>query len=604
MTLTQGQTIQGRYRVAGLLGQGGFGAVYKGWDVNLNRPVAIKENLDMTPEAQRQFQHEAQMLSDISHANLPRVTDHFVIPNLGQYLVMDFVEGEDLQAMLNRTGHALPEAQALAWIDQICDALTYLHTQEPPIIHRDIKPANIKITPKGKAVLVDFGIAKIFDPVLKTTVGARAVTPGYSPPEQYGQGQTDQRSDVYSLGATLYTLLTGQEPPESVERVANNAILIPPRQVAPVISQATNDAILRACEISTTRRYQTMAELRQALKTSLPHPVPVRPAPAQRPTPAPRPTPSPQPTPLPQSYPRGGAVTKPPWGWIVVGLAVVAVLIFALRQITFAPVATPAPAQPAISTHTPPPPITRAPTVTPAAVVPASSKVSDQDGMTLLYVPAGEFTMGSNDGNGDEKSPHPVYLDAFYIDQTEVTNAMYAKCVAAGKCQAPPSPGSNTRSSYYGTAQFANYPVIHVSWNDATAYCQWAGGDLPTEAQWEKATLVVTPRPYPWGPETPDASRLNFNQNVVDTTEVGKYPTGASFYGALDMAGNVWEWVADWYDSYPSSPARNPTGPSSGTYRVLRGGGWNIEAAFVRASGRIWNFPDNRGVFGGFRCAR
>jgi len=154
-------------------------------------------------------------------------------------------------------------------------------------------------------VLVDFGIAKIFDPVLKTTVGARAVTPGYSPPEQYGQGQTDQRSDVYSLGATLYTLLTGQEPPESVERVANNAILIPPRQVAPVISQATNDAILRACEISTTRRYQTMAELRQALKTSLPHPVPVRPAPAQRPTPAPRPTPSPQPTPLPQSYPRG-----------------------------------------------------------------------------------------------------------------------------------------------------------------------------------------------------------------------------------------------------------------------------------------------------------
>jgi len=604
MTLTQGQTIQGRYRVAGLLGQGGFGAVYKGWDVNLNRPVAIKENLDMTPEAQRQFQHEAQMLSDISHANLPRVTDHFVIPNLGQYLVMDFVEGEDLQAMLNRTGHALPEAQALAWIDQICDALTYLHTQEPPIIHRDIKPANIKITPKGKAVLVDFGIAKIFDPVLKTTVGARAVTPGYSPPEQYGQGQTDQRSDVYSLGATLYTLLTGQEPPESVERVANNAILIPPRQVAPVISQATNDAILRACEISTTRRYQTMAELRQALKTSLPHPVPVRPAPAQRPTPAPRPTPSPQPTPLPQSYPRGGAVTKPPWGWIVVGLAVVAVLIFALRQITFAPVATPAPAQPAISTHTPPPPITRAPTVTPAAVVPASSKVSDQDGMTLLYVPAGEFTMGSNDGNGDEKSPHPVYLDAFYIDQTEVTNAMYAKCVAAGKCQAPLSPGSNTRSSYYGTAQFANYPVIHVSWNDATAYCQWAGGDLPTEAQWEKATLVVTPRPYPWGPETPDASRLNFNQNVVDTTEVGKYPTGASFYGALDMAGNVWEWVADWYDSYPSSPARNPTGPSSGTYRVLRGGGWNIEAAFVRASGRIWNFPDNRGVFGGFRCAR
>ena len=225
MTLTQGQIIQTRYRVAGLLGQGGFGAVYKGWDVNLNRPVAIKENLDTSPEAQRQFQHEAEILSNLSHPNLPRVTDHFLTSDVGQYLVMDFIEGEDLQAMLNRTGRALPEAQVLNWIDQICGALAHLHEQEPPVIHRDIKPANIKITPRGKAVLVDFGLAKVFDPVLKTTVGARAVTPGYSPPEQYGQGKTDQRSDVYSLGATLYTLLTGQEPPESVERAGQQRYL-------------------------------------------------------------------------------------------------------------------------------------------------------------------------------------------------------------------------------------------------------------------------------------------------------------------------------------------------------------------------------------------
>ena len=327
MTLTQGQTIQTRYRVAGLLAQGGFGAVYKGWDVNLNRPIAIKENLDTSPEAQRQFQHEAQILADISHPNLPRVTDHFVITGIGQYLVMDFVDGEDLQAMLNRTGRALPEAQVLAWIDQICEALIYLHEQQPPVIHRDIKPANIKITPKGKAVLVDFGIAKIYDPLLKTILGARAVTPGYSPPEQYGQGKTDVRSDVYSLGATLYTLLTGQEPPESVERVANNAILIPPRQLVPALSQATSDAVLHACEVSTTRRFQTMAELRQVLRahTSLSHPVL-----GQTPVPRPQPTPVahhvPYPQPVPAQVSRGSKSTVKRW-WGLIGLTVAGVLI-------------------------------------------------------------------------------------------------------------------------------------------------------------------------------------------------------------------------------------------------------------------------------------
>ena len=241
-------------------------------------------------------------------------------------------------------------------------------------------------------------------------------------------------------------------------------------------------------------------------------------------------------------------------------------------------------------------------------MVPASSQVSEKDGMTLLYVPAGEFTMGAassdTQASDDEKPSHTVYLDTFWIDQTEVTNALYAKCVAAGKCQAPPSTGSNTRSSYYGTSQFANYPVIKVSWNDAQAYCQWAGGDLPTEAQWEKAARGDAPRTYPWGPETPDASRLNFNMNVGDTTEVGKYPSGASFYGALDMAGNVLEWVRDWYGSYQSSAQRNPTGTTSGDARALRGGGWGDAAAFVRASGRNWNFPDGRLDVIGFRCAR
>jgi len=203
MNLVPGQLLNSRYRIVKLLGQGGFGAVYRAWDTNLHGPVAVKENFDPSPASQNQFAREASMLFLLRHNNLPRVIDHFNIPGQGQYLVMDFIEGEDLQAMLDQTGGPLDEATVLPWIEQVCDALEYMHSQNPPVIHRDIKPANIKITPQGQAILVDFGIAKTFDPNLATTQGARAVTPGFSPNEQYGQGRTDARTDVYALGATL-----------------------------------------------------------------------------------------------------------------------------------------------------------------------------------------------------------------------------------------------------------------------------------------------------------------------------------------------------------------------------------------------------------------
>jgi len=600
MPLVVGQLLQNRYRIEALLGQGGFGAVYRAVDLNINFQVAIKENLDASPEAQRQFAREAALLVRLRHPSLPRVTDTFFIPGWGSYIVMDLIEGQTLQDMLDHSG-AVDEARAVAWLSQVLDALAYLHEQTPPIIHRDLKPANIIVTPQGRATLVDFGIAKVYDPNLLTATGGRAVTPGYSPWEQYKMTGTDTRSDVYAAGATLYALLTGQVPPESIDLMGGLAQLTPPRVLKPRLSPQVEAAVQRAVAIQPTGRFANAGQFRAALSAPprVPPTVVVRPPTASSP-------PSPTSTKVP----------------ILVGLAVLGLLALFLAPKLFAPPASPtlAPAivptvvpasvtpRPALPTHTPPPGPTRAPTVTPAIMVPASSQVSEKDGMTLLYVPAGEFTMGAassdTQASDDEKPSHTVYLDTFWIDQTEVTNALYAKCVAAGKCQAPPSTGSNTRSSYYGTSQFANYPVIKVSWNDAQAYCQWAGGDLPTEAQWEKAARGDAPRTYPWGPETPDASRLNFNMNVGDTTEVGKYPSGASFYGALDMAGNVLEWVRDWYGSYQSSAQRNPTGTTSGDARALRGGGWGDAAAFVRASGRNWNFPDGRLDVIGFRCAR
>ena len=261
--LPAGTVLAGRYRIIRLLGQGGMSRVYLAEDTRLRVRVAVKENLQTNPEARRQFEREARILARLSHPNLPRVTDHFTDPQTGrQYLVMDYVEGEDLETMVKRRG-PLPEQTALAWVGQVLDALEYLHAQQPPIIHRDVKPGNIKITPEGKAVLVDFGIAKVGGPALSTLTGARAVTPGYAPPEQYGM-RTTERSDIYSVGATLYTLLTGRVPPEAPLRLAGQR-LVPPRRVVPGVSRQTEAAVLRAMEMETGRRWESIPTLRQAL---------------------------------------------------------------------------------------------------------------------------------------------------------------------------------------------------------------------------------------------------------------------------------------------------------------------------------------------------
>jgi len=268
MPLQPGQTLNNRYRIVRLLGQGGFGAVYRAWDTNLNRPCAVKENLETSPEASRQFSREATILANLSHPNLPRVTDHFSLPSQGQYLVMDFVEGDDLASMQQRQPGPVPVGKAQGWIRQVADALTYMHSLQPPVLHRDIKPANIRITPEGRAMLVDFGLVKVYDPHLQTTMGARAVTPGFAPPEQYGQGNTDARTDVYALGATLYTLVTGNEPLESVQRMIGKQMPVA-QQVNPQVPAAASRVIERAMNLEPSQRYQTMAEFSGAL--AMPH---------------------------------------------------------------------------------------------------------------------------------------------------------------------------------------------------------------------------------------------------------------------------------------------------------------------------------------------
>ncbi len=263
MPLEIGTLLNNRYRLERVLGQGGFGAVYLATDQDLGLPCAVKENLNTSAQAERQFRREATLLASLRHPNLPRVTDHFVLAGQ-QYLVMDFIEGDDLKQRLDQTG-PLPETDALRWVLQLCDALMYLHSLTPPVIHRDIKPANIKITPDGSAVLVDFGIAKASETGQKTTTGAAALTSGYAPPEQYQMGSTDGRTDEYALAATLYHLLTGRIPPDSVERLIGQARLDYPEDLRPDISPNVGAAIRRALEIRPDNRFPGVAALRDAL---------------------------------------------------------------------------------------------------------------------------------------------------------------------------------------------------------------------------------------------------------------------------------------------------------------------------------------------------
>jgi len=228
-------------------------------------------------------------------------------------------------------------------------------------------------------------------------------------------------------------------------------------------------------------------------------------------------------------------------------------------------------------------------------------KTSSTDKMKMILIPGGTFQMGglNDQAQSDEKPNHKVTLKGFWLDKTEVTNAQYAQCVAAGACEIPNELKSSTRNDYYTNAEYADYPVVYVTWNDAKNYCEWAGRRLPTEAEWEYAARGTDFRNFPWGDAEPAEETANFGYKNKDTVKVGSYPGGASPFGILDMAGNVWEWVADYYSAsyYEKSPAENPTGPDKpgvhGLQMVLRGGSWADEIAELRLSNRGFAIAQN-----------
>ena len=605
--------------------------VYLARDPLVKRRVAIKvlpRQFTFDPHFRVRFQREAEVVAALEHPHIVRIYD-FGEEDDQPFIVMPYMSGGSLADRLRQDG-ALPIAEVSRLLTALAAALDKAHAQN--IVHRDLKPANIMFDADGEPYISDFGIAKITESSSGITGSAILGTPTFMSPEQWkGEKDIDGRSDVYSLGGMLFEMLTGKLPFEADTpgQLMMKHLTEPPRpilQLNPSLPEECDDLIRKAMAKERDERYATAGELADELKQLVgqksevgirkivetvnvgkkkAESVNVRQKTEADVTNRAFTTIAPT-TPLTKvpsavsakpveqrvlSHPTNRGDPRHPLGL----LSIRKVLFPALGVLIL--VALFSFSAPIINNIIP----------TPTLVIRLTqvSKVSTVDGMTMLYVPAGLFTMGTDSGTNDERPVHTVTLDAFWIDKTEVTNAMYALCVKAGQCSAPSQKSSAKNPNYFGNSQFDTYPAIYVTWENANAYCKWANRQLPTEAQWEKAARSDQKYVYPWGDTKPDQTKLNYSDHVGDTTEVGKYPSGASIYGAMDMTGNVWEWLNDWYDEsyYGRSPAQNPTGPTSGQYRILRGGAWGNYDFDVRTSNRSKLEPTNFNDIIGFRCA-
>jgi len=665
MPLNPDDTLaNGQYRILRLLGRGGFGFVYQASDTLIHRDVAIKElipalvpgeGLDGDEATLKRFLIEARATLELAHESIVRTYNVFQEGG-NYYIVMECMSGGSLEERLREKG-SLPIDEAVRIAAQVCAGLDHAHRRG--IVHCDLKPANILFTNSGAAKVADFGIAHVSDQMLSrswmTPAGFVAGTLPYMSPEQTDGLRDDPRVDVYALGAVLYRMLTGKtyldfDQRETPRAQAENVHRIcemcpdPPSAQNRRVPGWLDAVVLKALSKRPEERYDSASKMQAALQGQgevAPKYLSVAAERAARASQASvkRPagvwpafgaaavllvliavalalllaggddggqTPTPQPTQVAVMEPSSTATVAP---------------THTLRPTITPkpPTDTPTPADtlnPVTETPVPsptlvPPTATSRPTNTPAPPLPkaGATQTSPIDGAVMVYVPSGEFIMGSNDGEDDEKPEHTVYLDAFYIDKLEVTNDQFAVFLNAESNQQEGGTawfdvgGEYVRihqidGSWEAKAGYGNHPLTEVTWYGARAYCAWAGKRLPTEAEWEKAARGTDARIYPWGNQVPDCSRANFRGGCLGNTgPVGSYPTGASPYGALDMVGNVQEWVSDWYGSYNiDPPTRNPPGPDAGSYKVLRGSSWvDWRQGDIRAVSRDRAAPGDSG---------
>jgi formylglycine-generating enzyme required for sulfatase activity/tRNA A-37 threonylcarbamoyl transferase component Bud32 len=552
-----GHTLGGRYRIEGGIAQGGMSTVYKAVDPNLQRTVAVKlihPHLSQDPEFVRRFEKEATAVAQLRHPNIIQVYD-FDHEGDVYYMVLEFVPGETLQTWLKRLNSAhqrLPLKDTIRIMATICDAVAYAH--QHGTIHRDLKPANVILNPQGQPILMDFGVAKMLGETYHTATGTVLGTALYMSPEQARGEPLDERTDIYSLGVMLFEMITGQPPFE-----ADSAVVVLMKHVnepVPDICQLNGDApdelvavVEKALAKDPAYRYQTASDMAAALRA-----IGFRTQAASR---------VPQPVPVASTSASTSSVAGPaqparkgswlPWlvsavTLMLLILALGLVLLFVAWRF----------ARPLVLANT--------------LSLPAA------EGMVRIN--GGVYLVGLDAPDEQHAVPQQIKLNEFWIDQYEVVNTQYAQFLAETGHQPPMSwTGGNIPSGEEA------HPVQGVTWDLATAYCNWAKKRLPTEAEWEVAARGPQGLLYPWGD---DEHTIELPHDGTYT--VGSIPANRSPFGAFDMAGNVWEWVGSPYTPIPDGQ------------RILRGGanGFLKDMAY-----RLQGDPNVPTMIAtaGFRCA-
>jgi serine/threonine-protein kinase len=522
MRLLPGTRVS-RYRIESVLGEGGMGVVYLARDEARGEPVALKclhSNLCGDPEIRRRFLREARVLRGWIHPSI--VVVHELVEH--DYLLaiaMEYVDGVSLAEHAARWRGRMPFGEIRALFGGVLEAMDAGHQQG--VIHRDLKPDNVLVTRDERGLrpkIVDFGIARILEGTSYTMTGALLGTCRYMSPEQVRRPHlADARSDIYSLGVTLYQLCTGRVPFDSANHFALMMAHVndepePPSALRPDVPPALERLVFDALAKEPEARPATCAVFRARLEEALAEVV----------------------------------ETLPP------------------RDEPLAPVLR---------------------------------RGTDE----MVLVPAGEFLMGPK--------RRRVHLDAFYVDRVPVTNLAFKRFLDATGYRPSDADAGRFLAHWRGgrlEPALEQHPVVFVSWVDARAYATWAGRRLPSEAEWEKAARGTDGRRYPWGRSEPGPSRANYDKAHGGTTAVGAFPDGASPYGALDLAGNVWEWCEDFDDPsfYLDGPAHNPRSPRrpERTLLVMRGGSWMYGSQALRTYSRTSFDHNYRFAAGGFRCTR
>ena len=615
--LSPDTTLQGgKYKIVKTLGQGGFGITYLAIQTNLNRRVAIKEffmkdfcernaatrhvtigstgSRETVSRFREKFRKEARHIAKFNHSHIVRIIDVFD-ENETAYYVMDYIENGSLAELVEKQG-ALAESVATRYILQVADALDYIHQHK--MNHLDVKPANIMLNENDEAVLIDFGLSKQYDATTgsQTSNTPLGISEGFAPMEQYKQGGVGEftpETDIYALGATFFYLLTGTRPPSAPDIVNDGLPLEPLRSKG-----VSEKAIAVICKAMEGRKKDRLHHIRTFIDSltadaNKPSPPPVAsPLLPQKDTLKPTSSPGPDQTILKNEASlknngkevKAAPSEKKKHKWAKVGVPILLAVII-LLVIVFA-VFIPRQCS------------------SPNEVVQAYSLEDTFNGVLsingvdyrMVKVDGGTFTMGATDEMTDpndyEKPTHQVTLSSYYIGETEVTQALWKAVMG------------NNPSMFKGD----NLPVENVSWNDCQEFIRKLNAAtgrrfrLPTEAEWEFAARGGNQSRHT---QYSGSSNIDDVAWYYDNSGNKTHPVKtkrSNELGLYDMTGNVWEWCQDWFGSYSSYSQTNPTGPNSGSDRVLRGGSWYSYARYCRSSYR-YSAPGNRSSNLGFRLA-